>query len=212
MSSCYLITAGPTHEPIDAVRYIANRSSGAMGVAIAQAARDAGCPVTLLLGPTTVKPPEGVRVERFESAADLAQLLDKHFRECDVLVMAAAVADYRPIAQQAGKIERRAGKLTIELESTPDLVAACAARRRADQYIVGFALAAADQLAERAVEKLRRKSLDAIIANPLNTMGAADIEATVYTSDGKAYTPPTKQMDKPTFARWLVEWIAQQAK
>ncbi len=209
MSRRYLITAGPTREPIDPVRYIANRSSGAMGIALARAAHAAGHEVTLLLGPMTAEPPAEVRTIRFETTADLAALLDECFEGCEVLVMAAAVADYRPAAACEGKLERRAGTLTIELEATPDLVAACAARRRPHQFILGFALAEAEYLSARAADKLERKGLDGIVANRLETMGAADTTATVHTPDGQTHRPPRTPLDKPTFARWLIDWIDQ---
>lgn len=205
-----LITAGPTHEPIDAVRYLANRSSGAMGVALAEAARDAGHDVTLLLGPVSLQTPTGVVAFRFESTADLQNLLDAHFPACDVLIMAAAVADYRPRpAPGAGgrKIERRGEGLVLELESTPDLVARCAAAKRAEQVIVGFALEEPAALADRAKAKLSRKRLDAIIANPLRTMAAADIDATVYTAAGEARAPGP--MSKADFAKWVMGWLAR---
>ena len=200
-----LITAGPTHEPIDAVRYLANRSSGKLGVALAAAGRAAGWDVTLLLGPSCVPPPADAHVERFESTADLAGLLDEHFGGCDVLVMAAAVADYRPVRSTAGKLPRTAEKRTIELEPTPDLVAACAERKRPDQHVIGFALETPERLNARAAEKLSRKRLDAIVANPLATMGGGEIEATIMTASGETHSPGS--MTKQEFARWLIGWI-----
>ena len=110
-----LITAGPTHEPIDAVRYIANRTSGRMGVALAEAARDAGWAVTLLLGPVAVAPPAGVQTVSFESTADLARRLDEHFPDCDVLIMAAAVADYRPRQAREAKLPRKGEPMMLEV-------------------------------------------------------------------------------------------------
>lgn len=207
-----LITAGPTHEPIDAVRYVANRSSGRMGLALADAARENGWAVTLLLGPVALEPPGGVLTIRFESAAELAELLDQHFAMCDVLIMAAAVADYRPRASQPGKFPRSGDRLMLELEPTPDLVASCAARKRTHQRIVGFALEEPAALAPRAREKLHGKGLDAIVANPLSTMGASEITATVFTANGKAVAWPRAQVEPPEttkveFARWLIEWI-----
>jgi phosphopantothenoylcysteine decarboxylase/phosphopantothenate--cysteine ligase len=204
-----LITAGPTHEPIDAVRYLANRSSGRLGICLADAARDAGWEVTLLLGPTPLAPPTGVATERFETTADLAALLERHLPNCDVLLMAAAVADYRPSASAARKLPRTGQKLVLELEPTPDLVAACAARKRPGQRIIGFALEEPVVLAARAREKLAQKNLDAIVANPLETMGADQIRATVYAEDGQAVAPPgDRPLPKTEFARWLIAWLA----
>lgn len=211
-----LITAGPTREPIDAVRYVANRSSGRLGVALAEAACERAWAVTLLLGPVDTSAPTNVPTIRFESAADLAALLDEHFPHCDALIMAAAVADYRPAQSTAGKLPRAGDKLVLELEPTPDLIAACASRKRPDQIIVGFALEHPGELAARAREKLRQKGLDAIVANPLETMGSDRIAATVYTADGQTLTPPGSDaepagLSKPEFARWLIGWIGERA-
>ncbi len=203
-----LITAGPTHEPIDAVRYLANRSSGRLGLALAAAAREAGWDVTLLLGPVATAPPAGVTTQRFESTADLAARLEACFPECDVLIMAAAVADYRPRPVARGKLPREGAEVRLELEPTPDLVAACAARKRPGQRLIGFALEEAAELEVRAAEKLRRKGLDAIVANPLETMGAADIRAVVLTAGGERLIPAEgRPLDKAAFARWLIAWL-----
>jgi phosphopantothenoylcysteine decarboxylase / phosphopantothenate---cysteine ligase len=208
-----LITAGPTHEPIDAVRYLANRSSGRLGVCLAAAARDAGWEVTLLLGPGSMSPPAGVPTYAFESTDELAALLDTHFPLCDVLIMAAAVADYRPRRSTTPKLPRTDENLGLELEPTPDLVAACAARKRPGQRIIGFALEDPAVLAERARAKLQRKGLDAIVANPLETMGAAGIRATIFTATGEACAPTVgadtaQSISKLVFARWLIGWLA----
>jgi phosphopantothenoylcysteine decarboxylase/phosphopantothenate--cysteine ligase len=179
-----------------------------MGIAIAAAARDAGWDVTLLLGPVCAAPPEGVRVEHFNSTDDLVRLLDVHFATCNVLIMAAAVADYRPVRASSSKLSRGSGNLTLELTPTADLVKACAEKRKLHQRIVGFALEDPKQLDARALEKLRKKSLDAIVANPLETMGSERINAKVFTPDGSTHTPEqARTMDKSAFARWLVNWI-----
>jgi phosphopantothenoylcysteine decarboxylase/phosphopantothenate--cysteine ligase len=210
-----LITAGPTHEPLDAVRYIANRSSGRMGIALAEAARDAGWTVTLLLGPVALVPPAGVGTVSFESSADLARLLEQHFPTCDVLIMAAAVADYRPQPAREAKLPRRGEPLLLKLEPTPDLVAGCAARKRAGQRIIGFALEELRALEPRAREKLRDKGLDLIIANPLGTMGSAQVAATLFTATGQTVRMPMQEdgavgVPKPQFARWLLAWIERE--
>lgn len=204
-----LITAGPTHEPIDAVRYLANRSSGRLGIALADAALQRGWDPHLLLGPTPLNPPENVRCDRYQTTADLETLLAQHFAVCDLLIMAAAVADYRPVARTSEKLERREGKLILELESTPDLVAGCAAKRRPEQRIVAFALEAPEQLQARAAAKLKRKGVDAIVANPLETMDATSITASILTTDGEIHTPP-ENTPKAAFAAWLLDWATQQ--
>lgn len=204
-----LITAGPTHEPIDPVRYLANRSSGRTGLALAEAGRDAGWAVTLLLGPVAAASPTDVPTHRFDTTAELESLLGRHFPPCDVLIMAAAVADYRPDATEPAKRPRGREPITLRLVPTPDLVAGCAANKRADQRIIGFALESADVLADRAGEKLRRKGLDAIVANPLSTMDAAGIDASIYRAAGEPLHPGP--MAKPDFARWLIEHLDELA-
>lgn len=208
-----LITAGPTHEPIDAVRYVGNRSSGRLGIGLAEAGRDAGWDVTLLLGPSAQEPPAGVCTLRFETTADLAALLDQHFSVCDVLIMAAAVADYRPRGSGRPKLPRSDAGLVLEFEPTPDLVAACAARKRPDQFVIGFALEDPATLTARAPAKLRTKRLDAIVANPLQTMGADEICALVFTADGQILSPAPghepRPVSKTAFARWLIAWLRE---
>jgi phosphopantothenoylcysteine decarboxylase / phosphopantothenate---cysteine ligase len=212
MSRRILITAGPTHEPIDPVRYIANRSSGTMGIEIARAANAADFSVTLLLGPVQHAPPPDIDVFRFETCDQLRSLLDHHFASCDVLIMAAAVADYQPAATANEKIPRSEGNLSLNLKPTPDLVAKCATRKRPDQFIVGFALENPLYLEARAREKLSRKGLDAIVANPLETMGSQRISATIITPSGETIRPELDDaIDKARFARFLIRWIDDSA-
>lgn len=213
-----LITAGPTYEPIDAVRFIGNRSSGRLGVALADEAARRGWRVTLLLGPTTVKPADPrVEVRGFRTTADLDELLGICVPECDVLVMAAAVADYRPKAGSGnpggvgvGKIKRGDQPLVLELEPTPDLLAKAASARKPGQLFVGFALEPRERLRESALSKLQRKKLDMVVANPLETMDAETIEATVFhaanRSGGEVSTPGL--LSKAAFAGWLLDALA----
>lgn len=209
-----LVTAGPTHEPIDAVRFIGNRSSGRLGVAVADEAARRGCSVTLLLGPTPRLPNDSrVRVERFQTSADLEALLDRHLPRCDVLIMAAAVADYRPKVspgQLAGKLKRSGSALTVELEPTADQIARCSERRRPGQLLVGFALEPRDRLLESARDKLERKRIDLIVANPLETMDAETIEAVVLGRDGFERRTGGA-IPKREFAGWLLDVIEAQA-
>jgi phosphopantothenoylcysteine decarboxylase/phosphopantothenate--cysteine ligase len=201
-----LVTAGPTHEPIDAVRYIANRSSGAMGLALASAAAQAGHRVTLLLGPVdTPAPMQGIGTERFVTSHDLTDRLVERFAENDLLIMAAAVADYRPAETAEGKLPRGDRNLVIELEPVPDLVAGCAARKRPDQRICAFALEPPEQLLLGAEAKLWRKGVDAMVANPLQTMGADTVDATVIAPGREPVRPGS--MSKVEFARWLIHWL-----
>ena len=203
-----LITAGPTREPIDSVRFISNRSSGRMGIEIAQAAVDAGHDVTLLLGPVLIHTAlhERLRVYRFTTSAELKQMLEAHFPDCDLLVMAAAVADYRSEQATEGKIKRESGRgaeLTLRLQPTPDLVAAVASTKRDSQKVVAFALEEPEQLEQRAIEKMKRKRVNAIVANPLGTMDVEHISPLWLTSDGRREEPG--RMLKSDFAAWLVK-------
>lgn len=205
-----LITAGPTHEPIDDVRFIGNRSSGRLGIALARAAVDAGWTVTLLLGPVGSPPdlPPAVETLRFRTCADLRRLLHAHFPSAEALIMAAAVADYTPAPAPPGsKIRRADGPISLTLHPTPDLLAEAGAARRPDQTIVGFALEPRDRLLASAAAKLRRKRIDMIVANPLETMDAPTIEAAVLFSDGRSERTATP-MPKPAFAAWLLDLIA----
>jgi len=216
-----LITAGPTQEPVDAVRFLGNRSSGTLGVELAKAARARGWDVRLLLGRGASTPPDaaqaaGVVVERFTSTADLAEKLDRHFPASDVLVMAAAVADYRPIIDAGdleAKLRRRADRLVIECEPTPDLLAGVGAKKRPDQLVIGFALEPADQLEDSGRCKLERKRADLIVANPLETMDSPEIQATIIAREGLGL-PGCRRLDrvaKDTFADRLLD-VADSAR
>ena len=164
---------------------------------------EAGHDVTMLLGCGTLEPPADLRVYRFDSGGDLKRLLEKHFASCDVLIMAAAVADFQPVSVTEGKIPRdQANQIELHLRPTPDLVAMMARRRRPDQRVIAFALEEPQHLAQRAAEKLRRKGVDAIVANPLNTIDTDTITPLWLTSAGHRETADA--MFKVDFARWLV--------
>ncbi|MEM6551305.1 MAG: phosphopantothenoylcysteine decarboxylase [Planctomycetota bacterium] len=205
-----LITAGPTREPLDEVRYLSNRSSGRLGIALAEAAAHAGHETTLLLGPgiRAPVPSHGLAVERFTSAGSLEGLLGQRFPECEVLIMAAAVADYRPAAYTEGKLKRREGeKMVLELESIPDLVAGCGAKKQQGQKVIAFALDDPTNLDEQAAEKMHRKRADAIVANPLGTMDGPDIDACLVLAGGQRFTPGP--LSKEAFAVWLIGQLGQ---
>jgi phosphopantothenoylcysteine decarboxylase / phosphopantothenate---cysteine ligase len=209
-----LITAGPTHEPIDAVRFLGNRSSGRVGVALADEAARRGWAVTLLLGPAPRQPSDSrVRVCRFRTAADLEKLLAEETPAADVLIMAAAVADYRPKVDPqffGGKFRRKNEVLTLQLEPTPDLLAGVASRRRPDQFMVGFALEPREELLASARSKLERKKVDMVVGNPLETMDGETIEAMVLGKDGtEVHTPGA--IDKVRFASWLMDIVQERA-
>ena len=205
-----LITAGPTWEPIDAVRYLTNRSSGRMGLALAQSSIRRAWPTTLLLGPTPLPPPHTSHcsIRRFQTTAQLKALLVEHWPSHDVLLMAAAVADYRPVDVAPTQKHRRRGQgWHLALEPTPDLLAHLAQRSRPDQTLIGFALEPADQLIESARRKLAQKHLDAIVANDLTTMGSDTITATLLLRDGRTLSPG-RALPKVDFANWLLDELA----
>lgn len=202
----FLVTAGPTWEPIDAVRFLGNRSSGRMGGELAGAVARLGHPVTLLLGPGTIQPEPHPRLEvhRFQSAADLDRELRDRWPDHDLLVMAAAVADYRPARPvPGGKIRRTSSELSLELEAVPDLLAGLAGIDHPGTR-VGFALEPRADLPTSARAKLERKSLHAIVANPLETMESDRIEGVLATSSTEFVSPPTSSMTKRGFAEWVV--------
>jgi phosphopantothenoylcysteine decarboxylase / phosphopantothenate---cysteine ligase len=164
-----LVTAGGTREPIDAVRYVGNRSSGRMGLALAEQAARRGAEVTVIAANVSLPEPPGVRVVRVVNAAELAEAAMAEFPSSHVLLMAAAVSDYRPADPAAVKIARERGEgLDIHLEPTEDVLAALASRRRPGQTLIGFAAEHGGDVAERGREKLRRKGLDAIVVNDVS--------------------------------------------
>lgn len=190
-----LVTAGPTYEDLDPVRYLGNRSSGRMGMAVAAEAARRGARVVLVLGPTTVEPPAGVEVERVRSAADMHRAVFAHAERADAVVMAAAVADYTPAGGAAGqKIAKQEGDLGLRLVRTRDILADLGAWRgdRPAPVLVGFAAETEDVVA-KARAKLARKRVDLIVANDVSRADAGfEVEtnaATLVTAGGDEDVP-----------------------
>ena len=166
-----LVSAGPTQEAIDPVRFLSNRSSGKMGYAIAEAARDRGADVVLVAGPTALAPPPGITVIPVTTAKEMAEALCRHFASATVVIMAAAVADFRPKHQASQKLKRQGRtEVALELEAAPDILAMLSAQRTS-QVLVGFA-AETDHLIPHAKAKLIGKGLDVIVANDVTRSGA----------------------------------------
>jgi phosphopantothenoylcysteine decarboxylase/phosphopantothenate--cysteine ligase len=164
-----LVTAGGTREPIDSVRFIGNSSSGRMGLALARAAHARGAEVTLLAANVALPIPAGIARRAVGTAAELEQACAEEFPGCDVLLMAAAVADFRPAAPENGKIKKSGrASLELELEATTDVLATLAARRHDGQILVGFAAEHGEQGIEDGLQKLTRKGLDAIVVNDIS--------------------------------------------
>ena len=169
-----LVTAGPTREALDPVRFLSNPSSGRMGFALAEAARDRGAEVTLIAGPTEVPPPPGVRCVRIVSAQELQQAVDESLDGARAVVMAAAVSDQRPAEAAPQKVKKADGEELLRLVRTPDILADLGARYAAEArrpVLVGFA-AETEKVEEHAREKLQRKNLDLIVANDVSGRGA----------------------------------------
>ncbi|MFZ0091423.1 MAG: bifunctional phosphopantothenoylcysteine decarboxylase/phosphopantothenate--cysteine ligase CoaBC [Solirubrobacteraceae bacterium] len=185
-----LVTAGGTREPIDSVRYIGNRSSGRMGFALAGQAARRGADVTVIAANVSRPAPRGVEVVPVVTAADMAAACEARFADCDVLLMAAAVADFRPRDPAAGKLKKSdpATPRQLELESTEDILATLAPRRRADQVLIGFAAEHGEGAIAYGRDKLARKGLDAIVINDVSAPGigfdVTDNEVTVVLAAG----------------------------
>jgi phosphopantothenoylcysteine decarboxylase/phosphopantothenate--cysteine ligase len=175
-----LVTAGPTREPLDPVRFLSNRSSGKMGYAIAEAAAARGAHVILVSGPTALAAPRDVDTIHVETAEEMHQAVLAKLEPADVVIKAAAVADYRPKRKAAGKIKKGHAVSEIALEPTPDILAELG-KRKGKRVLVGFA-AETDDLVANARKKLERKNLDLVVANDVGRAGAGfDVDTNVVT-------------------------------
>jgi phosphopantothenoylcysteine decarboxylase/phosphopantothenate--cysteine ligase len=187
-----LISAGGTREPIDPVRFIGNRSSGRMGVALAEEAARRGAAVTLVAANVAIPEPAGVERIDVETAAQLAEALHAEFERADVLVMAAAPADFRPRSAAGEKIHREGDGIELDLEPTEDILAALAGSRRDDQTVIGFAAETSGGV-ERAREKLERKGADAIVLNDVSRaeigFESSDNEVVIVEHGGEHHVP-----------------------
>ncbi len=166
-----LITAGPTQEPIDPVRFISNHSSGKMGFAIAEAFEMAGAEVTLVSGPVSIPFPKNVRVEKVQSAQQMFEATAKYFAKSDIVILSAAVADYTPLHVADKKIKKKEDVFSIEMTKTTDIAATLGKEKKTGQIIVGFALETDNEF-ENAKGKLERKNFDFIVLNSLQDSGA----------------------------------------
>jgi phosphopantothenoylcysteine decarboxylase/phosphopantothenate--cysteine ligase len=192
-----LITAGPTYEAIDPVRFIGNRSSGKMGYAIAQACANRGALVTLVSGPVAIDPPEGLKeVVRVESAAEMKAAVELYSKNAKVIVMSAAVADYRPSEQADQKIKKASAELKIDLQQTDDILKFLGENKQEGQILIGFALET-NNAEENAKSKLERKNLDAIVLNLPSEKGTGfgydTNQITIYDRNNKSKSFGLKQ-------------------
>ncbi len=179
----FLITAGPTREYLDDVRYLSNASSGRMGYAIAAAAARAGHEVDLVSGPVELPAPRGVRLTRVVSARDMFRAAARLFPRADVLIGAAAPADYTPVRRHRGKLKKRPDLLRVELRPTEDILARLGARKKPRQVLIAFALEVQSPVAN-ALAKMRRKNADAILLNSPAAIGARAGDARIFLRSG----------------------------
>lgn len=190
-----LVTAGPTREYFDPVRFLSNPSSGKMGIALAEAAKQAGGHVTLLHGHTVETLPVGIENKAFESAADLFSLVKKH-ADADIVIMAAAVADYRPAEKEKQKIKKSGKAISLKLHRTEDILAWLGKHKRKGQVLIGFAMET-ENMAENARKKLSEKNTDWIVGNPVGKPNAGfesdNNEITLFSkTDSASYSGPKK--------------------
>ena len=206
-----LVTAGGTREPIDSVRYVGNRSSGRMGFAVAEEAAGRGADVTVIAANVSLPRTDGVTYEDVETAAQLEEAARRLFADADVLVMAAAVADFRPPAAAGGKLSK-AGRdaLDLRLEPTNDVLAALSATRRAEQTLIGFAAEHGAEGVERARSKLERKGLDAVVVNDISRddigFDSDENEVTIVTPGGEERLA---KAPKPVIARAIIDLVEE---
>jgi len=199
-----LVTAGGTREPIDAVRFVGNRSSGRMGFALAEEAARRGADVTVIAANVSLPRRAGIEYVDVQTAEELAAAAEQRFEGTDLLLMAAAVADYRPRAAHPGKLKKDAtgAELDLRLVRTTDVLATLAARRRPGQLLVGFAAEHGEDPLTNARAKLDRKGLDAVVVNDVSTPGiafdAADNEVTVVTDDANLHIPRASKREIAT--------------
>jgi len=208
----FLITAGPTREPIDPVRFLSNRSSGKMGYAIAQSALEAGHEVVLVSGPVAIAPPAGARVIQVITSDEMAEAVQSQIHSADVLVMCAAVADFKPAHYSLHKIKKQNAICNIELVPTRDILATIERPSR-QMVIAGFA-AETESLSENALKKLREKKCDLIIGNDVSRMDAGlesdDNELVLFFRNGETLVLPRES--KLLLGRKLIKILEQIAE
>ncbi|WP_454881917.1 bifunctional phosphopantothenoylcysteine decarboxylase/phosphopantothenate--cysteine ligase CoaBC [Sphingobacterium detergens] len=193
-----LVSAGPTYEAIDPVRFIGNHSSGKMGYAIAQQLKELGADVTLVSGPTALPKPDQITVVPVTSAAEMLQACEKYFDHAAIIVMSAAVADYTPIEVASQKIKKKEEEFSIALKKTTDILATLGSKKKKDQLLIGFALETNNEL-ENAKDKLVRKNLDFIVLNSMQDQGAGFAtdtnKVTIINRSGESNVFPLKSKE-----------------
>ncbi len=202
-----VVTAGPTREPIDPVRFITNRSSGKMGYAIAAAALEQGARVVLISGPTSISPPNGADVYRVESAQEMYDATHEHIADADIFIATAAVSDYRPTKMQTQKIKKNAATMSIDLVRSEDILASVAALDD-PPFTVGFA-AETENVRDHALGKLQRKKLDMIVANQVGDGKGFDSDQNAVSVYWQAGEQAFNTAEKTELARDVLKLIAE---
>ncbi|MEI9807570.1 MAG: bifunctional phosphopantothenoylcysteine decarboxylase/phosphopantothenate--cysteine ligase CoaBC [Bacteroidota bacterium] len=195
-----IVTAGPTYEAIDPVRFIGNHSSGKMGIAIAKELYRCGAEVTLIMGPSNVDfSSNGISLIRVVSAAEMYKASNEAFENADIAVMSAAVADYTPVTKAEQKIKKKEDHFNLELTKTKDILKSLGEKKKAGQILIGFALETANEK-ENALEKLEKKNADMIVLNSLNDEGAGfghdTNKITIFRKGGEELRFDTKTKDE----------------
>ncbi|MBQ16409.1 MAG: flavoprotein [Planctomycetaceae bacterium] len=200
-----LITAGPTREYLDDVRYLSNASSGRMGYAVAEAAAVAGHEVFLVSGPVALEPPQDCELLMVETTAEMCRICQAEFDRCDGVIAVAAVCDYKPRRRHEGKLTKTGEPISIEMIETDDVLAKLG-QRKGDRFVVGFALEA-DNPREGALQKLRTKHCDAVVLNGPAAIGSD--ENSIELIDGSGAVVGAWDGPKNQLATHLIEWIEQ---
>jgi phosphopantothenoylcysteine decarboxylase/phosphopantothenate--cysteine ligase len=203
-----LVTAGPTREYLDDVRYLSNDSSGRMGYALASAARSAGHEVILVSGPVHLDPPHGCDCVFVSTTEQMRDACVSRFSECDGVIAAAAVCDYKPLNRVPGKISKTGGPITLEMIETDDVLAELG-RLKGSRWVLGFALEAANAI-ENALQKLRAKNCDWIILNGPAAIGAESNSVEVLDVSGRVVT--SFSGPKAAVAGHLISWLGDNAR
>ena len=201
-----LVTAGPTREYLDDVRYLTNASSGRMGYAVAAAALEAGWEVLLVTGPVDLQPPAGCEVIRVETTQQMREAAIEAFANCDGVIAAAAVCDYKPKERISGKLSKTGGPIFLEMIETDDVLAELGSLKQ-QRWVVGFALEAQNPR-ENALQKLRRKNCDWIVLNAPSAIGAETNDVELL--DGRGETVAAWSGTKASVATSLIEWLRAQ--
>lgn len=205
------VSAGPTYEPLDPVRFIGNHSSGKMGVAIAEELYGRGAEVTLIMGPSSINlPANGIKSIRVNTADEMYNACTKEFDRSDIGVMAAAVADYTPVEVAANKIKKTNKELVIELKRTKDILKSLGEKKSAEQVLVGFALETNNER-DNALGKLKSKNVDMVVMNSLNDAGAGfgtdTNKISIFDKSGKEFE--FELMSKKEVAKNIVDTLIQ---